>query len=369
MKIIKSIDIIDLKIPFKSIFKHNAAARNETQTVIVIVSDGVIKGYGEGCPREYVTNESIDSAFEFFKEVKATVIEEIYDLTSLVEFRRKNKIQIKNNPSAWCAVELALLDLFAKQGHCSIEKLMGLPELSGVFKYTAVIGDDNFEQFMQSAIIYNDLSFNDFKIKISGNLILDKKKLLLLRELNSYCSVRVDANNLWDNENEVVNYLAALPYTLLGIEEPLKERSISKLIELSREISVPIILDESFTDIEQLNELKNYQSQFILNLRVSKLGGLLNTLAIATKAKELEIKTIIGAQVGETSILTRAGISAAMFMQDNYISMEGAFGTFLLEHDIVEKPLMFSFEGKLEAPQMKANEHQYGLGLNINLIY
>ena len=70
MKKLASIDMIDLKIPFKTEFKHHTASRKSTQTVIVVVSDGDLKGYGEACPREYVTGESISTCFEFFEKLK-----------------------------------------------------------------------------------------------------------------------------------------------------------------------------------------------------------------------------------------------------------------------------------------------------------
>ena len=64
------------------------------------------------------------------------------------------------------------------------------------------------------------------------------------------------------------------------------------------------------------------------------------------------IGIIVGAQVGETSILTRASLAvmnehAAITL----IAAEGAFGTLLLEHDLTEPCLMFgSRRATLNAP-------------------
>jgi len=41
------------------------------------------------------------------------------------------------------------------------------------------------------------------------------------------------------------------------------------------------------------------------------MGGILRSLAIAEQAKQIGIPIIIGAQVGETSILTRAALTLA----------------------------------------------------------
>ncbi len=56
---------------------------------------------------------------------------------------------------------------------------------------------------------------------------------------------------------------------------------------------------------------------------------------------------IVGAQVGETSILTRAALTLASGYRTSLIAQEGAFGTHLLERDVIDPPLMFGVGGKL----------------------
>lgn len=366
MNKIKSIEVINLKIPFKTSFKHNAAIRSITQSVIVKVSDGKFTGFGEGCPREYVTNENIESAIDFFNHIKSKVLELDSDVLSILKFKSQHQNIIKANPAAWCAIELALIDLFAKQNHCTIENLLNISELNGIFSYTAVIGDDSVEQFIKNAQAYHNLGFKDYKVKISGDIAKDISKLNYLRFQNPNCRVRIDANNLWNNFSEAAFYIQALPYNLLAIEEPFKERSIARVIDLVNKLHVSVLLDESFTSIEQFSELYQNKQHIILNLRVSKLGGLLNTLQIAQKANELGIQIIFGAQVGETSILTRAGLCAAHASTGNCIAMEGAFGTMLLEYDIVKNPIMFKQGGIVNISENSFSK-QPGLGLNIEL--
>jgi len=377
-KKIESLEIINLKIPFKQSFKHHSAERKITQSVIVIVSDGTIKGYGESCPREYVTGESISSVFKFFEEQKQRIALTVSKLDDLKSFVNSNDNIISNNPAAWCAIELALLDLFSKQNQNSIEQLLNIPELDGAFAYTAVIGDSSYESFRETVEKYIKVGFNDFKIKINGDAESDYRKLSLLNELTEKKSrIRLDANNLWENADAVVDYLENCPVTIFALEEPLKKKGISPLIELSKKIKPSIILDESLNKIDELEELNGYESKFILNLRVSKMGGLLRSLSIAEAAKKKGIGIIIGAQVGEMSILTRAGLSVSNFIkpfgnaQDKPypIAMEGAFGTKLLEHDITDDPLMFGLEGNL-FPQtvLKINEHGFQIKIREDFI-
>ena len=72
-----------------------------------------------------------------------------------------------------------------------------------------------------------------------------------------------------------------------------------------------IILDESVTRVGHLNRLDGSPEQWIINLRVSKMGGLIRSLEVAEAARKRTIPIIVGAQVGETSLLTRAGVNSS----------------------------------------------------------
>jgi L-alanine-DL-glutamate epimerase-like enolase superfamily enzyme len=88
------------------------------------------------------------------------------------------------------------------------------------------------------------------------------------------------------------------------------------------ELKIPIILDESFTQWEQFEKIQHSPETWVINLRISKMGGLLRSLSIANKAKELKIPIIIGAQVDETSILSRAAPILAHASRDHLIAQE-----------------------------------------------
>ena len=90
------------------------------------------------------------------------------------------------------------------------------------------------------------------------------------------------------------------------------------------------------------------------------MGGILRSLAIAEEAKARGIPIIIGAQVGETSILTRAALTVANQYRDILLAQEGAFGTYLLKQDITDSPLMFGKRGTLDSQGLS---RQSGLGL------
>lgn len=357
-----SFDHRSLHIPFKQAFAHASAVRAETESVLVTVTnqDG-LAGFGEGCPRGYVTGESVES-IQRFVETHKDQWASFGGIEDLKQWAAPHASAIHANPAGWCAVELACLDLFGKEAGQPIEALLGVPPLAGNFSYSAVLGTETIATFEKQLTQYRAMGFTDFKVKVTGRLHDDYAKLARLSEL-PHVRVRLDANNLWTDAGEAVAYLKQLPGSIAAIEEPLKAHSYEGCRRVSSELGLPVILDESFLRTDQFTSIQSTPSAWIINIRVSKMGGLVRSLAVAQRAKELGIPIVVGAQVGETSLLTRAALTVANAYRDSLVAQEGAFGTHLLERDICQPTLMFGKAGSLSVDGIAA---QPGLGLTVS---
>ena len=224
-----------------------------------------------------------------------------------------------------------------------------------------MLGTENVATFEKQAQQFAALDFCDFKVKVTGNLENDRQKIEFLKQLPiKNLRIRLDANNLWKTAAEAVTYLKSLQYPFMAIEEPLQVGDYDSCRQINQQLGLPIILDESFLRIEQFHYLGPDPQSWIINVRISKMGGILRSLAIAEEAKARGIPIIIGAQVGETSILTRAALTVANQYRDILLAQEGAFGTYLLEHDITDASLMFGKGGRLDPQPLS---RQAGLGL------
>ncbi len=352
-----------LDIPFKQAFAHASATRTSTESILVTAksSNGVL-GAGEGCPRQYVTGETIQSAQTFFQSHHQEW-EQLQGIEDLQTWMTTNRHRIDESPAIWCAVELALLDFWGKESGQSLEALLGLPELSGQFQYSAVLGPESMSTFIKQVEQFSQLGFCDYKVKVTGNLDQDRQHIEFLQNLSiNNLRIRLDANNLWKTTSEAVSYLKRLDHPFFAIEEPLQVGDYESCWQISKDLGLKIILDESFLRLEQFNHLQADPQAWIINIRISKMGGVWRSLKIAEEAKARDIPIIIGAQVGETSLLTRAALTIANSYRDILVAQEGAFGTYLLEHDIIDIPLMFGQGGMLR-PHHSVS--QLGLGLTI----
>jgi len=339
----QSLIFASLPIPFRTAFAHASASRNVAENVIVCVMDEQTRiGLGEGCPREYVTGETVKSAQAFLAQHRERLCA-IGGLDELRAWIDANADEIDANPSAFCAAELALLDLFAQQAGVSVEKLLSV-EATKPLRVSAVYSSGGLLKFEMQVLLFHANGLTDAKLKITGAIGRDTRRV---RRLSGRGDVRLDANNLWPGAAEAVLALLKIGEEAWAVEEPVRARDWAAMAEVKDKTGLAIIADESLTRLSDLDAMPEGE-EFVPNLRVSKLGGLLRSLSVLERAKAQKRKIIVGAQVGETSILARAGAALAQAAGDDLIGCEGAYGSRLLSEDAVDPSLGFGRDGVVD---------------------
>lgn len=353
--------------PFKIVFKHTSAARDATENLIVKVTDGAIEGWGEGCPRSYVTGETQVSAVAFVTQWAPRLLAEVDDVAALRQWIDNHRDVIDRNPAAFCALELAAVDFFARRSGQSVEQALGHRDVAGAYRYSAVLSDSDAPVYAAQVLRYRFGGLKEWKLKLSGDKRRDAAKVRWFRGLPGRVfanSVRVDANNLWDEPGLAIEHLSGLDCPLVGIEEPLATTDYHALSEVASSLGAPIILDESLPAVNELAGLPGEPASWILNCRVSRVGGLHRSAEMIREASRLGMGIIVGAHVGETSLLSRAGLSAAAQAGPRLVAQEGAFGTRLLQHDVCDDPIMFGSGGVL-GPGERSSIGAHGLGVEV----
>jgi len=348
-----SIEAIPLKLKLKTTIRHAAATRNEGESVWVRASRNGYSGYGEGCPRVYVAGDKLESSIQWIKDNFSDGKADFRNFSDLKQWIEKNGSAIDRYPSAWCAVEMALLDLLSREKGCNVEKLLGLDGSKLFSRYTAVLGDDKKWKYTTLVDKYLIRGLSDFKIKLSGNLERDREKLAILEDLAirhnvKEIRIRLDANNLWKSScDEAIQYIKALNGRIFALEEPVEARNAGDMSKISTATGLPVILDESLCTLNDLSLYKNRPGKFIANIKISRVGGLIRALRLIEEVKKLGWPVIIGCHVGETSLLTRAALTAAFAAGESLVAHEGAFGDYLVEREPSEPMLKFGREGLL----------------------
>ena len=287
-----------------------------------------------------------------------------------MNWRESNKHVTDKSLAGWCAIELALIDLLSKEKGISIEQMLNVSPPGNNQKITAVIGDFEIDSFEKNVNKYHQLSFFDFKLKMSGDIKRDQQKIDCIRRIKNTneLTIRADYNNCFKDEYTFLRYYEKLNYAFIAIEEPIVKNSIDKLELIAEETSTPIILDESFVSISDLAKVSN-PSLLIPNIRISKLGGIMNAIDTYRKLVNTFSRFILGSHVGETSILTRYFCIALDEMQQNLIGAEGGYSTYILEEDLASPSINTMPPGIIELPLDTRNNSGIGINIDINSKY
>ena len=357
---IESITIYSLRIPFHQSFRHALQSREESDAVIVKVtgSDGR-SGYGEGLPRSYVTGETTETmvarvgeqlAPKIFGESFAPGWETLEYLQIVMPAWTRGE---KQDPgvvawnAAYCAVELALLDWSLRADHCALADLLPPTRLEVV--YSGVISADAPGDAAALARRMARLGLRQIKVKVGT--ADDVARLEAVRKaVGDDIELRADANAAWSAQEAMENLRRLEKFGLRSIEQPVGAGDLGGMKQVRDRCGIPVMADESLVTLEQARNLIERNACDYFNIRLSKCGGIAGSLAIANLAREAGIKIQVGAQVGETGILSAAGRAIAAHLPA-LACAEGSFGTWLLAEDVTFENVAFGFGGR--APLLK----------------
>ncbi len=355
-------EVLQLAIPLRITFKHTLAERSAGESVVVrLVDDAGRIGTGECAPREYVTGETPATVRQTLARLLPRFLDQEYDsLTTAARALANAARELpRNEHAAFCALELALLDLVGRALGVSAGTVLG-PIVRAKVNYSGVVSADSAAAVRSMCERIVAMQLGSVKLKVGRSLACDLEMLQVARSvLGQACSLRVDANCAWTASEALERLSAFAPFRLAGIEQPVAADDVEGMAWLTARSRVPIIADESLVSVADAERLVVARACHLFNIRVSKCGGLLQSLRIRDLGLRAGIGCMLGAQVGETALLSAAGRHFATRVPD-VRHFEGSFGTLLLEQDVAVQDVTFGRGGEglaLEGP---------GLGVEVN---
>ena len=344
------LEVFPLELPFVESFRHAASDRTACDSVLVKVTlENGVSGWGEGVPRAYVTGETQETMVDHLTGPLATALfsrpwSEPVSTGDLMTIGQRlptpNGGNVIAGNAAHCAVELALVDALLRSAKASLADVL-IPAWKEVL-YSAAITATSVEGTEKVAKRLKLVGFRDWKVKVG--FPDDDARLAAVRAIiGSEASLRVDANGAWTVEEAEANLSRWAKFGIETVEEPLGRSRRADLGRLRAMKLAAISVDESLVTEADANALFAERSCDLLNLRLSKLGGLGSTLRMATTAHAEKLDYQVGCQVGETAILSAVGRHVAAHLIPKYV--EGSFGAHLLAEDIGDRPVTFGHRG------------------------
>ena len=365
---ISGFEIFAVDLPFKLSFKHSAAERVTSSSIFLkCTTDSGDSGFGECLPREYVTGESQEGVFSMLLDdiLPRLIDKEFQSMHDVQDFlwncdgKTPGWIdQSTPQTTAWCALDLALLDAFGKYFGNQIlesERLSPPPE----FRYSGVLSADKGLALAKSALKQRLFGIGQIKLKVSGTDDIAVVKFLQ-RLLGKRIDLRVDANMGWSYEEAMEAIKGMAECGVQSYEQPLAAEDLDSMTRLVSQSGVRIMADESFRDRASLEQLIRQRACTGVNVRISKCGGLVASFKRAQEALSAGLNVQLGCQVGESSLLSAAQLILAACVQPVQY-FEGCFGLHLLREDPSVPILQFGYGGK--PPKLDGRP---GLGVQVN---
>jgi len=354
---IASCSVYRLRLPFRFVFKHAAAARRRTDNIIVrvVLEDGS-EGFGEGVPREYVTGETPDGACRMIARAYAPDLGKL-DPVSYGEaaWAAAGLRVVREGPavfnSARCALELALLDAYGNAFGAGLDSLRktlpgiggegGSPDASrvAVIPFLGRLG-------AWAAVGYFRLrGFRSFKVKLGGAEGSRDWRLaerLGKRGRGGRLTLIADANGSWTPAEAAARLECLTRLGFVSLEQPVSpERLAGFTRSLQPNRGIEITADESVRTPGEAERLATAGACDAFQVRLSKCGGLFPSLQVVEIARRHGLRCRLGAMVGETGILAAA---QEFFLEiaPGLASVEPPLPRLLLRRDIVRRPPAFA---------------------------
>ena len=347
MKIVE-FKIYTIEIPMRISVSHALAKRKIAKNILVCVQDeDGLTGWGECCPRPYVTGETIDS-------VKKDLTENILPYLTGKEFSSLEHVKQaliyiigdlnRNQQAAFCASEIAVLDLAGKSFGTSAGMVIG-PVIHNKIRYSGVIATSKPAKVKKYALLMRLFGLTQVKVKVVESLDLNLEILKTARSvLGPKVSLRIDANCAWSADESIRQLEAMRHYNIRGVEQPVAANDLEGMKKVTAAKIVPVVADESLCSVKDCETLIKEKGCDIFNIRISKCGGIINSFRIYRLAINAGLKCQLGAQVGETGILSAAGRHLATRC-DSIKWFEGSYGNILLKQDITKPGMTIGFGG------------------------
>lgn len=243
--------------------------------------------------------------------------------------------QVQGQSFAKSAIETALLDIEGKRLGLPVHALLGgalrdqLPVL-----WTLASGDAARDVEEAQEMIARR-RHNAFKLKVGRRSVeADVAHVRQIRKaLPADVMVTVDVNQAWD-ETQAVRGLAALQAAGVSlVEQPVSRRNRAAMVRLTNRFEIPILMDEGVTDSFEAFELACAGAQRAFALKISKAGGLSETLRVAAIARAAGVG-LYGGTLLEGTIGTIAATHAFAVCHRLEWGTE-LFGPLLMADDIV----------------------------------
>ncbi len=245
-------------------------------TVVAVKTDSRVTGYGEICP--------LGPAYlPAYAAGARTGIAELaphllgMDPTELGLLNQRMDQAMRGHPYVKSAIDIACWDILGQASNQSVTNLLG-GRYGEDFALYRAISQDTPEAMAEMVDRYRAEGYTKFQLKVGGNPDVDIERIhAVAAKLRTGDVLIADANTGW-KQHQALRVADAVRDVDVYIEQPCF--SYEECLVVRRHTNRPFILDEVIDDLRMVARAVADQAADVINLKISKVGGL-------TKARQI----------------------------------------------------------------------------------
>jgi L-alanine-DL-glutamate epimerase-like enolase superfamily enzyme len=242
-------------------------------TIVGVETDAGLVGYGEVCPLgPFYLPAYAEGVRAGLRELAPHLLG--YDPRELAKLNYRMDAALKGHAYVKSGIDIACWDLLGKATGLPACTLLGGRFGEKVRLYRA-ISQEAPEQMARKVAGYRNEGYTRFQLKVGGDPDVDIERIHAVRALLQPGDRLVaDANTGW-TQHEAIRVVRAVRDVDVYIEQPCL--TYEECLAVRRHTDHPFVLDENVDGLEMLLRAKADLAMDVVNLKISKLGGLTKT--------------------------------------------------------------------------------------------
>jgi len=239
-------------------------------TIVAVETDQGITGYGEVCPLgPFYLPAYAQGARTGIAELGPHLLGE--DPTEIGKLNRRMDAALQGHPYVKSALDMACWDTLGKVTGQPVCVLMGGRYEEDFVLYRA-ISQDSPAAMAQRVAGYRALGYRRFQLKVGGDPMVDIDRIrAVAAELQPGDRLIADANTGW-LMHDALRVVRAVRDVDVYIEQPC--RTYDECLTIRRHCDHPFVLDEVIDSIDSLFRGHADRAMDVVNIKISKFGGL-----------------------------------------------------------------------------------------------
>ena len=293
-------------------------------TVVAVRTDSGITGYGEVCP---LGPAYLPAYAEGARAGIARLAPQLIgaDPTALGVLNGRMDAALRGHPYVKSAIDMACWDILGKASGMPVVTLLG-GRYGESFPLYRAISQQSPREMAEKVAHYRAEGYTKFQLKVGGHPDTDIERIhQVAAKLKPGDVLIADANTGW-TQHQALRVVDAVREVDVYIEQPCA--SYRECLVVRRHTVRPFVLDEVVDSLEMVVQGVQDQAMDVINLKISKVGGLTKARQIRDLCVALGIALTIEDTWGG-DIITAAIAHLAHSTPPNYLFTATDFNSYV----------------------------------------